>query len=200
MNQTTDHPMHFSATMRAIHWLTLALIAMTYSAAWVAHSGLAGEWFRPIFDLHRSLGLTVFALTVFRLACRHFTHIPRLPADLPLLQKIAARGTEGLLYLLLFVQPMLGLLQTSARGQAVNFYFLISLPPVIGTDRPLARELHDLHALSANALLILIGLHSAAALFHHFIRGDDVLSAMLPARLRGAGLTAFALLRPKRQT
>jgi cytochrome b561 len=200
MKQTTDHPTHFGAMMRAIHWLTLALIMATYSAAWIAHSGLAGEWFRPIFDLHRSLGLTVLAVTVFRLAWRQCSRIPRLPADLPLLQKAAARSVEALLYLLLFLQPVLGLLQTSARGQPVNFYFLISLPPVIGTDRPLARQLHDLHALSANALLALIALHSAAALFHHFIRGDNVLNAMLPARLRGAGRSAFALLRPKRQT
>jgi cytochrome b561 len=200
MNQTTDHPTHFGALMRAIHWLTLALVAATYSAAWIAHSGLAGEWFRPIFDLHRSLGLTVVALTVVRLIWRQCTRIPRLPTDLPLLQKVAARGTEALLYLLLFLQPTLGLLQTSARGQAVNFYFLVSLPPVIGTDRPLARQLHDLHALSAEALLILIGLHSAAALFHHFVRQDDVLNAMLPTRLRGLGRSAFALLRPKRQT
>jgi cytochrome b561 len=200
MNQTTTHPAHFSAMMRAIHWLTLVLIAAAYGAAWIAHSGLAGEWFRPIFDLHRSLGLTVLVLTAFRLVWRRYSRIPRLPADLSPLQKVAARGTEALLYLLLFLQPLLGLLQTSARGQAVNFYFFISLPPVIGTDRPLARQLHDLHALSAEALLILIALHSAAALFHHFIRGDDVLNAMLPVRLRGVGRSVFALLRPKRQT
>jgi cytochrome b561 len=200
MNTTTNHPAHFSASMRAIHWLILVLIAATYSAAWVAHSGLAGEWFRPIFDLHRSLGLTVLVLTAFRLFWRQRTHIPRLPGDLHPLQKVAARGTETLLYLLLFVQPLLGLLQTSARGQPVNFYLLISLPPVIETDRPLARQLHDLHALSANALLVLIAMHSAAALFHHFIRRDDVLNAMLPTRLFDIGRARFALLRPKRQT
>ena len=200
MHQTISHPPYFSKMIRVIHWLSLALIAATYSAAWIAHSGLAGEWFRPIFDVHRSLGLTVLALTVFRLVGRCLTRIPRLPADLPPLQKVTARGTEALLYLLLFLQPLLGLLQTGARGQPVKFYFLLSLPPVIGTDRPLARQLHDLHALSAEALLILIALHSVAALFHHFIRGDDVLNAMLPASLRGVGRSAFALVRPTRHT
>jgi cytochrome b561 len=151
-------------------------------------------------QLHRSLGLTVLALTIGRLAWRSRARIPPLPGDLHPLQKAAARGTEALLYLLLLMQPLLGLLQTGARGQAVDLYFLVRLPAVIGTDRPLARQLHDLHALTANALLILIGMHSAAALFHHFIRGDDVLNAMLPARLRGLGRSAFALLRPNRQT
>jgi len=200
MNAASQNPTSFSPAMRAIHWLTLLLLMATYSAAWVAHSGLAGEWFRPLFDVHRSLGLTVLGLTVMRLVWRRYARVPGLPDDLHPLQKIAARGTQVLLYLLLFLQPLLGLLQTGARGQPVNFYFLVALPPVIGTDRPLARELHDLHALSANALLILIGLHSAAALFHHFIRGDDVLNAMLPSRLRGVGRSAFALVLPKRQT
>jgi cytochrome b561 len=59
---------------------------------------------------------------------------------------------------------------------------------VIGIDRPFAHQLHDLHALCANALLILIGMHSAAALFHHFIRRDDVLRTMLPTRLLEARL------------
>jgi cytochrome b561 len=105
-----------------------------------------------------------------------------------------------LLYLLLLAQPGLGLLQTNARGQQVDFLFLIRLPPVVGADRPLARQLHELHELAANALLILIGMHAAAALFHHFVRRDDVLNAMLPVRLRGIGRSAFALLRPTRQS
>jgi superoxide oxidase len=173
----------FDPVIRACHWLTLLLIAAVFSAAWLAHSGLAGEWYQPVMQLHRSLGLSVMALTIFRLAWRRRARIPKLPDDLHPLQKVAARGTEALLYLLLLAQPLLGFLQTSARGQQVDFYFLFHLPNVIGTDRPLARQLHDLHALTANVLLILIGLHAAAALYHHFIRRDAVLAAMLPERL-----------------
>jgi len=200
MGATTAYPAHFGPMMRVIHWLTLALIAATYSAAWVAHSGLAGGWFRPIFDLHRSLGLTVLGVTVLRLAWRSRARIPRLPTDLHPLQKAAARGTEALLYLLLLTQPIVGLLQTSARGQAIDFYFLVNLPPVIGAARPLARQLHDLHALAAEALLILVAMHASAALFHHVIRRDGVLDAMLPPRLRGFGRSAFALILRREQS
>jgi len=200
MDATGGEQASFDRVMQAFHWLTLVLIAAIYSAAWVAHSGLAGEWYQPVMQLHRSLGLTVAALTIFRLVWRRRARIPELPADLLFLQKFAARGTEALLYLLLLMQPFLGLLQTGARGQAVDFYFLFRLPAVIGLDRPLARQLHDFHALTANVLLILIALHSAAALFHHFIRRDGVLDAMLPARLRGIGRSAFALRPSRRQT
>jgi cytochrome b561 len=203
MDATTGHPTHYDSMVRAVHWLTLALIAAIFAAAWTAHSGLAGDWYQPVMQLHRSLGVSVWALTVFRLARRRRARIPALPNELHPLQKLAAHGTEALLYVLLLLQPILGLLQTNARGQPVDFYFLLRLPAVIGPDRPLARQLHDLHALAAEGLLILIGMHAAAALFHHVVRRDDVLNTMLPAAWRDAGVrgrSAFALRRPKRQT
>lgn len=200
MTPTTAQATRFDSLARAIHWLTLLLIGAIYTAAWTAHSGLAGEWYRPVMELHRSLGLTVFAVTLCRLAWRWRTRAPRLPEDLHPLQRYAARSTQVLLYVLLIAQPTLGLLQTSARGQGVAFYFLVRLPAVIDTDRALARQLHGLHVLGADALLVLIAAHSAAALFHHFIRRDDVLNAMLPARLHDFGRSTFALMRPRRQT
>jgi cytochrome b561 len=180
------HPTRYDAVIRGIHWLTLLLIAGVYAAAWTAHSGLAGDWYQPVMQLHRSLGLSVAALTVARLAWRARARVPALPEDLHPLQKAAARANEALLYLLLLAQPLLGLLQTNARGQQVDLFFLFRLPAVIGPDRLLARQLHDLHALTADALLIAVGMHAAAALYHHFIRRDEVLAAMLPARLREA--------------
>jgi cytochrome b561 len=200
MNATERHPTEYDRVIRGIHWLTLLLFIAVYAAAWIAHSGLAGEWFQPVMTLHRSLGLSVFCLTIFRLGWRCRAHTPKLPADLHPLQKLAARANEAMLYLLLMAQPLLGLLQTNARGQQVDLFFLGLLPAVTGANRPLARQLHDLHALTANALLILIAMHAAAALFHHFIRRDAVLDAMLPPRLRGFGRSAFALILRREQS
>jgi superoxide oxidase len=195
-----DSKAQYDGVMRGIHWLTLGLIAGVFAAAWTAHSGLAGDWYQPVMQLHRSLGLSIEALTLARLAWRACSQMPALPVDLHPLPKLAARANEAMLYLLLLLQPLLGLLQTGARGQQVDLFFLVRLPPVIGSDRLLARLLHDLHALTANVLLILIGLHAGAALFHHFIRRDDVLNAMLPPRLRNLGRSVFALRPPTEQS
>jgi cytochrome b561 len=184
MDAIASSPRSYDPVMRAVHWSTVALIAAMFATAWTAHSGLAGDYYASTMQLHRSLGLTVLALTIFRLAWRSRAFIPALPSDLPAIQKLAARATEVLLYALLIAQPLLGLLQTNARGQIVDLFFIASLPPVIGPDKALARQLHDLHAFAATVLLGLIGIHAAAALFHHFIRRDDVLNAILPARLR----------------
>lgn len=105
-----------------------------------------------------------------------------LPADLPLFQKLAARVTEYALYVLLFLQPALGLLNTNAGGRRVDFYFVGELPPVVGPDKFLAKQAMAAHEFVAYLLMALVVLHAAAALFHHFVRRDNVLKAMLPGR------------------
>ncbi|HYM72788.1 MAG TPA: cytochrome b [Stellaceae bacterium] len=184
MKARNCRPHSYDPVMRAVHWITLGLITAVFMSAWAAHSGFAGESFRQVMQVHRSLGLTVLGLTVFRLLWRRQARIPALPPELPVAQKLAARATEAVLYGLLIGQPLLGLLQTNARGQRVDFFLLGQLPAIVGVDKPLARQLHDMHELVATLLLALIGLHAAAALFHHFIRRDDVLNAMLPERWR----------------
>jgi len=178
-----ERPRAYDPVMQTIHWATVALIVMVYSAIWSAQSGLAGESYPAIVQLHRSFGITVLGLTLFRLAWRCRARSPELPEDLPKLQKLAARATEALIYLLLLAQPVLGLIHTNARGQQVDLFFLGTLPAIVGPDRALSRLTHNLHELVGNLLLAVIGLHAAAALFHHFVRRDGVLTTMLPARL-----------------
>lgn len=169
---------------KAVHWTTLLLVAGVYAAVWESHAVGSREQSTLLVQLHRSLGLTILALTLFRLAWRWSARIPPLPAELPTTQKFAARATECILYLLLVLQPALGLLNTNARGRRVDFYFLGELPPVVGPDKVLAKQAMAAHELVGYLLLTLIALHAAAALFHHFVRRDNVLNAMLPHRRR----------------
>lgn len=200
MDTRTDSLNSYDGMLRSIHWATLVLVAGAFTAVWIADPALVGPYTRQVVQVHRSLGLTVAALTLFRLVWRWRARIPPLPGDLPIIQKLAARATEGLIYVLLLAQPLVGLLYTNAYGVRVNLFLLGELPAAIGRDRALAAQLGEVHFLLGYALLGLIGLHAAAALFHHFIRRDDVLNAMLPAYLRGFGRSAFALMRPRRQT
>jgi cytochrome b561 len=114
------------------------------------------------------------------LGWRWHARIPSLPA----IQKVAARVAEYLLYALLLIQPILGILYINARGRRVDFFFLGALPPIVGPDKVLAKQAVAAHDIAAYVLLTFIGLHAAAALFHHFVRRDDVLKAMLPRSRR----------------
>ncbi len=167
-----------------VHWSSLLLIGTAYLAVWASKAVPSREQHAMLVQLHRSLGITIFALTLFRLGWRWRTRAPSLPAGLPAIQKAAARATEYLLYLLLLAQPVLGILHTNARGDRVDLYFVVELPAIIGRNRLLAREAVAAHGLVAELLLAVIAMHAGAALYHHYVRRDGVLRTMLPRRRR----------------
>jgi cytochrome b561 len=182
--EATAAAQSYDRIAKMVHWTTLLLIAGVYVAVWASHAAGSREQSALLVQLHRSIGLTILALTLFRLAWRWNARIPPLPAELPLFQKLAARAIEYILYVLLLFQPALGVLNTNARGRLVDFYFLGELPPVVGPDKMLAKQAMAAHELVAYLLLALVALHAVAALFHHFVRRDNVLNAMLPGRRR----------------
>jgi cytochrome b561 len=173
----------FDPAIRFLHWLTLFLITMTFALVFSIGFGSKLEAM-AFLQLHRSFGVTVWIVTLGRLVWRQFSRFPNWPADMPPAMRFAAHWSEYALYALLLTQPVLGLLQTNAHGDRVNLFFLGQLPALIGQDRPLAKQLLGVHETVGFVLLGLIGVHAAAALYHHFWRRDDTLTAMLPQTMR----------------
>ena len=173
----------FDPLIRSLHWLTVFLVAAAFVLALsidLAPSKAAGA----VIQLHRSIGVTVWLVTLIRFVWRQFSRFPNWPAGMPQLMRFAAHWSEYALYALLLIQPILGLLHTNAHGDRVNLFFLGQLPALIGQDRPLARQLLEVHEMVGLLLLGLIGLHASAALYHHFWRRDDTLAAMLSQATR----------------
>lgn len=170
----------FDPTTRLLHWLTIALITLVFALAFSIDLATKSSH-ATLLQLHRSFGVTVFVVTIGRLIWRQFAKFPNWPTNMPQPMRLAALGSEYALYALLLAQPILGLLQTNARGDRVNLFFLGRLPALINHDRPLARQLLAMHETVGFLLLCLIALHVLAALFHHFWRHDDTLTAMLPS-------------------
>jgi superoxide oxidase len=177
-----EHVASYDGVLKGIHWVSLLFVGVAFLAVWASDLAPSREQSAMLLELHRSLGITVFGLTLFRLAWRWHTAIPALPAELPGIQKIAARTAEYSLHVLLLLQPILGILHTNARGRRIGFYFVVELPAVIGPDKALAKRAMAMHELIGYVLLALIALHAAAALFHHYLRRDDVLRTMMPRR------------------
>jgi cytochrome b561 len=179
----------FDPAIRFMHWLTVVLVTTIFTLAFSIGFGSKVEALTFI-ELHRSFGLAVWVVTLGRLVWRQFSRFPNWPADMPPAMRFAAHFSEYALYVLLLTQPILGLLQTNAHGDRVNLFFLGQLPALIGKDRPLAKQLLTVHEIVGFVLLGLIGLHAAAALYHHFWRRDDTLAAMLPQAMRRRPLRA----------
>ncbi len=166
------------------HWLTLFLVAAIFVLAFSIDFASSKEEAVALIQLHRSFGVTVWVVHLGRLVWRQFARFPNWPADMPQAMRLAAQWSEYALYALLLTQPILGLLHTNAHSDRVNLFFLGQLPALIGRDRPLAKQLLEVHETVGLLLLGLIALHAAAALYHHFWRRDDTLQAMLPQGMR----------------
>ena len=162
----------------------ILVAAAIFVLAYAIDFASSGEEAMALTQLHSSLGVTVWVLTLGRLVWRQFSRFPNWPPDMPQAMRFAAQWSEYALYALLLIQPILGLLQTNSRGDRVDLFFLGQLPALIGTDRPLAKQLLEVHVTVGLLLLGLIALHAGAALYHHFWRRDDTLEAMLPQGMR----------------
>jgi cytochrome b561 len=186
MLRTDSDPelLDFDPVTRFLHWLTLFLVAAIFVLAFSIDFASSMEEAVALIQLHRSLGVTVWVVTLGRLVWRQFARFPNWPADMPQAMRFAAQWSEYALYALLLTQPILGLLHTNAHGDRVNLFFLGHLPALIGRDRPLAKQLLEVHETVGLLLLGLIALHASAALYHHFWRRDDTLEAMLPKGMR----------------
>ena len=171
----------FDHATRLMHWLTAGLMLSVFVLAFSTDLATSRASHTALLQLHRSVGLTVWVVTLFRLAWRHFAKYLDWPSDMPQTMRVAATASEYALYALLLAQPILGFLQTNAYGDHVNLFFIGQLPALIEKNQSLAHQLLTVHEVVGFSLLGLIALHVSAALFHHFWRRDDTLTAMLPA-------------------
>jgi cytochrome b561 len=177
-------PREFDPVIRLLHWITVIAVTIVFALALSVQLATSGREATAMVQLHRSFGIMVWVVMLIRFVWRQFTRLPDWTPGIPRAMKIAAQCSEYLLYALMLTQPVLGLLQTNAHGERVNLFFLEQLPPVIGMDRPLARQLLAVHETVGFCLLALIVLHASAALYHHLWRRDDTLDAMLPRWMR----------------
>ncbi|WP_440223710.1 cytochrome b [Dokdonella sp. MW10] len=136
------------------------------------------------FALHKSIGLTLLALALLRLAWRFVDRKPRDEA-MPRWQRIAAHATHGLLYLLMLAIPLSGWLFNSARGYALQWFKQFNLPALVEKNESLGDLAITLHVAFFWILAALLVAHVGGALLHHVFERDNTLLRMLPfARLR----------------
>lgn len=190
MTQIRNNPIRFGLVAVTLHWLIAGLfLAMVAIGLTMTNLALTDPWTFPLYQLHKSIGVTIFALVVLRLAWRLSGHVPPLPTSLKPWERGAAYATHYGLYAALLAMPLTGWITVSASpyGIPTILYGYVKLPH-IGfvvtsahkvTIEQMASWTHWGLAWTAMAL---IALHIGAALKHHFILKDDVLARMLPAR------------------
>ena len=172
----------YGALSIGLHWLMLLLLVAVYACINLSDLFPKGSEQRGALKTwHTMLGLAVFPLVWLRLVVHLAGPVPRVEPAPPRWQQLSATAVHYALYALMIGMPLLGWLMVSASGKPVPF-FGIELPPLVGRSRSLEKLLEEIHEAGGTAGYFVIGLHAAAALFHHYLMKDDTLRRMLPAR------------------
>jgi cytochrome b561 len=178
-----------------LHWLAAAAILILLGHGWwMTHAMLPRSPERlSSFAWHAALGYDLLVVMVLRLLWRWSGGVPALPENSQRWETIAATLSHALIYLLTFATTFVGwaLAGTMLRVSLTKDMFGIPFPLIYANqDRAVHEQLEDAHKILAYILAVLIAVHIAAALRHHFVKHNDVLRRMLRPAARPAGKSA----------
>lgn len=173
----------YTGTAIALHWLMAIGIVFAFGMGLTMTDmpGITPAKLR-LFNWHKWLGVTLFALAVLRGLWRLSHTAPTLPATMPKWQRLVAELTHVGLYVLIFAIPLSGYFYSLAANFPVVYLGLFKLPVLIGPDPELKAVLKAVHYWLNMGLAVLVIAHAGAALKHHIIDRDDILKRMLPQR------------------
>ncbi|RPE80983.1 cytochrome b [Vulcaniibacterium tengchongense] len=176
-------PERWGAVSQLLHWLSVVLIlGLGVLGLVMVELPRSPRWFW-VYDLHKSLGLSVLALAALRLAWRAYAGAPRPVPGTPRWQARAASATHALLYLLVFAVPLSGWAYDSVSGlRPLRWFGLFKVPKLAAPSQELQPLVRDAHEWLFWILIALVAVHAAAAFYHHLFQRDATLARMLPGR------------------
>jgi len=172
----------WGAGARGFHWVIAALILAQFVVGSVAEEMKLTPAKLDLFVWHKSIGVTVLVLALLRLAWRFGNPPPVMPAGTPDWERRLAASAHWALYALIFAVPLSGWWVSDASRVPFKAFFFLPMPDFIETDRVLQETAAEVHEVLTMTLLIVVIVHIAAALRHHFLLHDDVLRRMLTGR------------------
>lgn len=172
--------MQYTPLAKFLHWTIAVIVIGLIIVGLFLGDFPQGPIQNTAYDLHKSFGFLLLLLMIARLANRLIAGAPPHEPSLKRWQVIASSTVHHLLYLLLFIQPLVGWFANSAFGAPINLFWLIDIPPLIAKNEKLADALFEVHATIGYALAVLAAIHIAAALQHYLILKDGVLQRMAP--------------------
>jgi cytochrome b561 len=175
---------HYTRTAVGLHWTIAALVLTAVFMGWTMTSMEVSPLRLKVYNWHKWVGVTVLALALLRLVWRLTHRAPPLIAGIPAWQRGLAHAGHGLLYVLMLVMPLTGWIYSNYSGYPVVYLGKVPLPNLVERDRELAATWLDVHVTLSVILVVMVGLHALAALYHHFISRDATLRRMLAWRAR----------------
>ncbi|MGY8667982.1 cytochrome b [Bradyrhizobium sp. UFLA05-109] len=173
----------YAPLLRWIHWTTAVLFIIAMLIGF--YCGLQQPGTSPrreLLEVHKSLGETLFVLTMLRLLVRAATKAPPQPGTSSALVRLAAGLNHIVLYALLVAMPVTGYLFSSAGGYRLKYFGTLDLPRLFAGNQVVAHLGEAVHGLLAWLVYATVAAHIGATIWHAIVKRDDTLARMLPPR------------------
>ena len=172
--------MSYTKTAKVLHWLMAALLFGLLALGFYMHDLPLSPEKLKLYSWHKWAGVTAFLLVWLRLLWRVTHRPPALPASMSRQMQLVAHAGHGLLYVLMIAIPLSGWLMSSAKGFQTVWFGVLPIPDLLDKNKEFGDLLQTVH-MSLNLLFVVVLLgHIGAALKHHFIDKDDILTRILP--------------------
>ncbi|KLV05467.1 cytochrome B561 [Photobacterium aquae] len=161
-----------------LHWLTaLSVLGLFILGLWMVDLNYYSQWYKPAPYWHKSVGLCLAGITLFRLFWKIITPHPAIEGKR--WEKQAAKIAHGLIYILMICIFTSGYLISTADGRSIDVFGWFAVPALGELFTHQADIAGEIHFYLAWTLIILAAVHALAALKHHFINKDNTLKKML---------------------
>ena len=162
-----------------IHWVSAVLILFLFGlGVYMVDLGYYDDWYHKGPELHISLGLVVLLLMLVRVIWRIANPTP-VDLSVRRAQNLAAKLVKLGFYVFIFIVLVSGYLITTAEGQAASMFNLIKFPVLTELSSQNVDRAGALHKYLAWGIIVLVLLHTAGALLHHFVMRDRTLVRIL---------------------
>lgn len=189
----------YTKTAIILHWLIGALIVFMFLLGWymielpkdadkvmsfdlfdlgIAQWNVAQEMSPRTFyfNLHKSLGVTILALVLFRIYWRLSHRPPALLSSLKAWERKLAAGGHHSLYLLMVLIPVAGIIMSLYSKYGLQWFGIKLLEGLDNKD--LRETFAEVHELLGTAMLVVLAVHVLGALKHRLIDKDDTMKRM----------------------
>lgn len=182
MIESSDINKSYSSLQKWFHWVIAGLILLQYLLILLAEQtqedGSRVQQLALIAN-HKSFGITILILACIRILLRIKLGSPPLPIAMPTWQQKASELSHASLYILIFALPITGWLMSSANAYSVSWFNVVALPDFVEPNEDLGALLGALHELLWDVLIVIVFVHVIAALKHHLLDKDNVLTRMV---------------------
>lgn len=178
MLRSTDD--NYGSMAKFLHWLISILFIGMIIFGFILVNLPKGNTTSFLVGIHKSIGLTVLLIVIFRVIWRFSEVQPLLPITVPIWEKIAAHSVQFFLYIVLFAMPISGWIMSSLSSRPFLFWGWFNAKFPFPKNLTLSNQFFTAHEVIAWLAVGLICLHVGAAVKHHFIEKNNVLKRMLP--------------------